>query len=91
MASIGPPQIITRYNVSSSQSRTQIVYTNENEYGYFTIYHRVNWDAIRLIWIAFYKNNKNNKCKFDNLGKDTIMYILHFLLIATEDAKDMWI
>lgn len=33
----------------------------------------------RIIWIAFYKNHKNNKCLIKNLPKDLIHCILHLL------------
>ena len=37
------------------------------------------WNIERIIWIAFYKNDKNDKCFIDTLPKDVVLYILTFL------------
>ena len=38
--------------------------------------NHVDWNIERQIWIAFYKNNKNNKCFIDLLPKDIVKKIL---------------
>ena len=43
------------------------------------IKHYIEWNVARLIWIAFYKNSKNNKCLIKQLPKDLVIYILLFL------------
>ena len=40
----------------------------------------LQWKIARLVWIAFYKNEKNDKCFIDKLPKDILTnYILKFL------------
>ena len=39
----------------------------------------VEWKQIRLIWIAFYKNDKNDKCLIKIISKDSLKHILTFL------------
>ena len=41
--------------------------------------HYVSSRMERIIWIAFYKNNTNDKCFIKILPKDIILYILYFL------------
>ena len=70
---------IGRYHVSSSSTSTNILYVFGFQVGCYTVRHRIKWDVIRVIWIGFYKNTDNDDCKFDCVGKDTIMYMLQFL------------
>ena len=51
--------------------------------------YRLDWQIIRLIWIAFYKNQSNNDCLIDTLPKDVINYIIQFIgiLATTSDSK----
>ena len=54
--------------------------TNGEKYCVFDIYvHYVEAIIERIIWIAFYKNDKNNSCLIKNLPKDIIKYILTLL------------
>ena len=41
------------------------------------------WNIERLIWIAFYKNDKNNQCIIDKLPKDVVLFILTFLSLGS--------
>ena len=41
--------------------------------------HYIEWEIARLIWIAFYKEENNDKCLIANLPKDLIKYILNLL------------
>ena len=45
--------------------------------------HYVESKIERTIWIAFYKNDKNEKCLIKNLPKDLVVYTLplNYLLI----------
>ena len=48
--------------------------------GHFKIkFDVLQWKIARLIWIAFYKNTKNDKCVIDRLPKDVINFILTFV------------
>ena len=49
-------------------------------YGIINMYlHYVEPSVERIIWIAFYKNNDNNKCFFKTIPKDLVTYILELL------------
>ena len=39
----------------------------------------IDWNILRIIWIGFYKNNRNYKCLIGNLAKDIILFIFTFL------------
>ena len=39
----------------------------------------IKWQCERQIWIAFYKNEKNNLCFIDKLPKDVVFKILDYL------------
>ena len=41
------------------------------------------WDIERIIWIGFYKNDKNDNCLIDTLPKDTVQHILSFLSLRS--------
>ena len=51
----------------------------------FKIYHVTGWNAIRLIWIGFFKNEKNNKCLIDKLPKDIVLHVVSFLRAPVSD------
>lgn len=45
----------------------------------FDIYiDRVEWNIERLMWIGFYKNEKNDACLLHKLPKDLITHIVKF-------------
>ena len=58
-----------------------IIVIQGQECAYFKVIgNNLKWDIERLIWIAFYKNEKNEKCFIDKLPKDIIKhYIINFL------------
>ena len=37
------------------------------------------WNIERILWIGFYKNDKNDTCLIKNLPKDVVLFILQFL------------
>ena len=39
----------------------------------------ISWDLERLIWIGFYKNDKNSNCYIQLLPKDVVKYALSFV------------
>ena len=41
---------------------------------------KINWDIERIIWIAFYKNEKNKKCVIQLLPKDVVKSILALIV-----------
>ena len=47
-------------------------------------YHSFAWQRVRLIWIAFLKNDDNNQCLFSLLPKDIVKYIL--ILLPQNDS-----
>ena len=52
------------------------------DYEYFLFKINVNyieWKQLRLIWIAFYKNDDNDKCLMKIISKDAIKHIITFL------------
>ena len=57
-----------------------IIICQEKHYCLFNIYSNyLSCNIERIIWIGFYKNDKNEKCLIDKLAKDVILYILYFL------------
>ena len=66
--------------VIKCRNKKSIVICNDTDYCLFNIYaHYLTYDIERIIWIGFYKNDKNEKCLIDKLAKDLIIYILYFL------------
>ena len=53
----------------------------------------IDWKIIRLIWIAFYKNESNKDCFLGKLPKDLIKYIIELIGINDENilSKSEWI
>ena len=49
------------------------------QYTYFSLTARNDWNVVRLIWIAYYKNELNDKCHFDQLPKDIVICIVNLL------------
>ena len=39
----------------------------------------IDWKIARIIWIGFYKNDRNEKCFISHLGKDIVLFILRYL------------
>lgn len=56
---------------------------SKGDYFYFNIGDTyLDWDCIRLIWIAFYKNgyaNKNSQCHFAKLPIDLIKVVIEWV------------
>ena len=69
------------WNYENDQSKKSIiVLQGVDKHFIFDVYiHYIEWDVERIIWIGFYKNNKNNQCFMDQLPKDLIKHILKFL------------
>ena len=66
--------------VTLCNDEKSILVLHGREYFIFDIYkHYIEWNVERLIWIAFYKNDKNDKCLIKQLSKDLIIYILQLL------------
>ena len=49
------------------------------DYVYFPIFSKADWSIVRLIWIAYFKNDSNDQCYFDLLPKDIILCIIDLL------------
>ena len=56
---------------------------------YFKIFTNIlEWKIARFIWIAFYKNEENDKCLIKKLPKDIIKnYILKFIGLDQQSIK----
>ena len=64
-----------------------MVIAHDKNYCIFNVYTRyVESNIERIIWIGFYKNDKNDKCLIKNLPKDLVIYLL-FLLGKQEMVK----
>ena len=62
-----------------NNGKSVLVLQGREHFIFDIIKHYIEWNAARLIWIAFYKNNKNDKCFIKQLPKDLIIYILNLL------------
>ena len=52
----------------------------EKNYFHFNIFkHGLSWEMERMIWIGFYKNENNKKCRIQLLPKDIVKVILNML------------
>ena len=51
----------------------------------------LEWERVRLLWIAFYKNRNENKngCYFGELPKDLIKHIIKFVCIQPNDTSKL--
>ena len=61
------------------------------EHAYYSLsilLYRVDWKLIRLIWIAFYKNEENNACFIDRIPKDVVKHIIKFIGIPRHAQSD---
>ena len=68
------------------KSYQSIVLLQKEKRFIFDVYvHYIEWDVARLIWIAFYKNEKNKQCFIRKLPKDLVKYILSLLGRALRD------
>ena len=74
------PSVIGRQ--VSGKHHSQIVVLQQKNALTFDIYtNYIEWDIVRCLWIAFYKNNEKNNasCYFYKLPKDIINHIVKFL------------
>ena len=53
-------------------------------YSLSILLHRVEWKILRLVWIAFYKNEDNSECRIAMLPKDVIKHIIKFVGVQAE-------
>ena len=58
----------------------RIIVMQQTNCKYLNIFtHCIEWKIARIIWIGFYKNDKNDDCFIPILGKDIVHFILKFL------------
>ena len=50
---------------------------------------QVKWSVERVIWLAFYKNDENERCLWKPLGTDVVRQILKFCCTAICDPIDL--
>ena len=55
-----------------------MVMHSQNYFAFKIYVHYVEWSQTRLIWIAFYKNQKNKQCLIPKLPKAVVKNILGF-------------
>ena len=61
------------------------------EHFVFDVYiNYIEWDIARIIWIAFYKNDKNEKCLISQLPKDLVKFVLGLLgrVVSRSNTND---
>ena len=68
--------------------QTRIVVLSGKKATYFDVYkNTIDWKIVRLIWIAYFKNdhddgdkvNNNDKCYFYKLPKDVVNHLIQYL------------
>ena len=62
--------------------QTRIVVLSGKKTTYFDVYKNIiDWKIVRLIWIAYFKNDDNckEKCYFYKLSKDVINHLIKYL------------
>ena len=62
------------YNNSSSVRNSNLKF-DYHKFDWKT--HCLIWKQIRMIWIGYYKNNKNNNCLIRFLPKDIVVQIMN--------------
>ena len=69
--------------------KEMIVMQDRNYYSIKIIFDReMDWKTIRLIWIAFHKNELNEECFLSKLPKDLIKYVI-VLIGNVENDENM--
>lgn len=80
------PSVISYYD--ANRSLTSILVSQGNCIYPIDIHHVTTWVTIRLIWIAFYKNEQNSECLIKNVGKDIIIFILRFVTVKPKHCDN---
>ena len=58
----------------------KVVVMQGNNYGSFElIKNGLSWRIERILWIAFYKNETNEKCLISTLPKDIVKVVINLL------------
>ena len=65
--------------VSGNDEATVIVLQSSAGYLFRISDCYLEWNKIRLLWIAFYKNRNNYYCPVAKLPKDLIFHIIKFI------------
>ena len=64
-----------------NNGQSMLVFQNEDYFMFNIVLGK--WNIERIIWIAFYKNDENDKCLIDTLPKDIVEYVLSFLSLRS--------
>ena len=77
------------YSPTVHEINDGIVIMQDTRCAYFKIFTDIlEWKIVRLIWIAFYKNEKNDKCLINTLPKDIITnYVLKLVGFDEQTIK----
>ena len=66
--------------IKNNGNSNRIIIAQYHNYGVLNIYANYHEPSIeRIIWIGFYKNDKNDQCLIKTLPKDLILFILLLL------------
>ena len=60
--------------------RNKCLVMQDNKYWYFNFYCQLAWEMERQLWIAFHKNDQNDKCYLNLVSRDVLMKIIFFFL-----------
>ena len=77
-----------------SKNDTSNIYNNRlfigqhKHYINFGLILKPDWNIIRLLWIGYLKNTKNDLCYFKNLSKDVILLIIDLLKLSFFNLND---
>ena len=74
----------------SSYGKYQIIVVYEHNYfGLDVFVNYLEWDIVRVLWIGFYKNDKNDDCLIHSLPKDIVKHIFTFLGVLKENVDNL--
>ena len=79
------PATASYYNHQTKTNHIIVIY--ESDYCCLEMFQAPRWNAARLIWIGFHKNEKNPKRFIKRLPKDVVWYILSFVTETTLVCK----
>lgn len=81
-----------RNNDKESPHKRSIIVMHDNDYESFDLFSYcgfIEWNIVRLIWIAFLKNDDNDKCMIRLLPKDIVNHVIKFLGLGVVESYDI--
>ena len=86
------PASITIRGNKAAPNKKSIMIMHDHFYWSFDVFSNygfIDWKIERLIWIAFLKNDENDKCLIKKLPKDIVKHVMKFLGSSTVDFGDV--